>query len=379
MPRAVAKKAGPQAAARALDKLGKVAERFSGFAPAVQVLTNVQSVLTIFHQFNRAVGCGGWPTQRIALLHGPSNHGKTQFLLGLNRSFIEAGHFASHIDAELTTPENWARTMMGSAVDSPAFRAMRPRNYEETAHSVRSIAEVITEAKAKGEIPANTSCLVGVDSIRKLVPEKLLEKIAKGNDGLDGAKGRAAMMRAALNAQWLDELAPLAYHVGLAPVFISRETENPNADPWEPDFKVGGGTAMVYESSLVCRIMRDSWTKLGSAPAKGQTDTRKIIGERHLVRITKTKVSGKEGKVIDCYFHTSNGVDSPEGFDIARDVFDLCKRLLIIEQSGSWYSYKGERLGNGEPASIKQIRERPELQAELVAAFQPGEGEIVEQ
>ncbi len=338
----------------------------------------MKSVLTIFHQFNRGVGCGGWPTQRIALLHGPSNHGKTQFLLGLNRSFIEAGHFANHVDAELTTPENWAREMMGDAVDSKAFLAMRPRNYEEVAHSVRTTAEVITAAKAAGEIPADTACLVGIDSIRKLVPEKLLEKIAKGNDGLDGAKGRAAMMRAALNAQWLDELAPLAYHAGLAPVFISRETENPNADPWDPDFKVGGGTAMVYESSLVCRIMRDSWTKAGPAPAKGENDTRKIIGERHLVRITKTKVSGKEGKTIDTYFHTSNGVDSPPGFDIARDVFDLCKRLKIIEQSGSWYSHAGNKLGNGELNAIKLIRERPELQATLVAAFQPGEGEVVD-
>ncbi len=377
MPRA-AKKSTPVQAARALDKMGKVAERFSGFAPAVQVLTNVRSVPTIFHQFNRAVGCGGWPTQRIALLHGPSNHGKTQFLLGLNRSFIEARHFASHIDAELTTPENWARTMMGSAVDSPAFTALRPRNYEETAHSVRSIAEVMTAAKAAGEIPADTACIVGIDSIRKLVPEKLLEKIAKGNDGLDGAKGRAAMMRAALNAQWLDELAPLAYHAGLAPVFISRETENPNADPWEPDFKVGGGTAMVYESSLVCRIMRAEWIRQGAAPAKGQADTRKIVGERHLVRITKTKVSGKEGKVIDCYFHTSNGVDSPEGFDIAHDVFDLALRLKIITQLGAWYSYGGERLGQGEVKAIANVREHPDLQAKLVQAFQPGEGEIVE-
>jgi recombination protein RecA len=365
-------------AAKKIDNLGKIADLFSGFAPAVQVLTNVKAVPTIFHQFNRGVGVGGWPTQRIAMIHGPSNHGKTQFLLGLNLSFLIASHYAAHVDAELTTPEAWVRELMGDYADSRCFRAMRPRNYEEVASSVRSIAEVISHAKAEGTIPAETACIVGIDSIRKLVPEKLLDKISKGADGLDGAKGRGAMMRAALNAQWLDELAPLAYHAGLAPVLISRETENPNSDPWEPDFKVTGGVALVYESSLVLRIVRDNWVKAGSAPKKGESDTRKILGERHLVRITKTKVSGKEGKVIDSYFHTSNGTESPAGFDIARDVFDLCERLKIIEVKGSWYSYNGNNLGQGEVKAVQAIRERPELQAELVDAFQPGEGEIVD-
>lgn len=375
MPRTVkaaAKSGKPQDAARTLDKMGKVAERFSGFAPAPQVLTNVKAVPTIFHQFNRVVGVGGWPTQRIGLLHGPSNHGKTQFLIGLNLSFVVANHFAAHVDAELTTPHDWVVELMGPYANSPLLKAQRPRNYEETVGSVRSIAEVMSQAKDDGEISRETMCLVGIDSIRKLVPQRLFDQIAKGEGGIDGARGRAAMMKAALNAQWLDELAPLAYHAGLAPIFISRETENPNADPWAPDFKVGGGTALVYDSSLVCRIMRASWV------TDGPKDKPRIIGEKHLVRITKTKVSGKEGKVIDSFFHTSNGVASPAGFDIARDVFDQCERLKMFSLSGSWYSWKGERLGNGEAKVVQLIREKPDLQAALVAAFQPGEGEIIE-
>ena len=362
----------PVQAAKALDKMGEVASRFSGFAPATQVLTRVRAVPTIFPQLNRGIGIGGWPTQRISLLHGPSAHGKTTFLHGLNLSFLLAGHFAAYVDAELTTPEAWLIELMAQQASNPCFIAQRPRNYEETAASVRSIAENLVEAKAKGEIEQDVACIAGIDSIRKLVPQRLLEKIEKGEDGIDGAKGRAAMMRAALNAQWLDELAPLAYHANMAIVFVSRETENPDANPWDPKFKVGGGKALIYDSSIVARIVRASWV------TEGPKDKPRIIGERHLVSITKSKVSGKEGKTIDCYFHTSNGVASPAGFDRARDVFDQCERLKIIELRGNAYFWNKERLGMGESKSVQRLRDEPDLQRQLEAAFEPGEGEVVE-
>lgn len=364
-------------AAKGLDGMAKVAARFEGFRPATEVLTEVRAVETIFPQLNRATGVGGWPIQRISLIHGPSANGKTTLLHGLNLSFLIAGHFAGLVDAELTTPEAWLVQLMAEHSKNPAFVAQRPRSYEETVIATRNFATTIADAKAKGEIPAEVAGIVGVDSIRKLVPEKLLEKIIKEQGGIDGASGRAAMMKAALNAQWLDELAPLAYHAGLAIVFIAREAENPNAKPWEPDFKIGGGKALIYDSSLVARVMLSEYVKVGSKPRQGEADTRKVIGEQHLVRITKSKVAGKDGKVTDCYFHTSNGNESEAGFDRARDVFELCARLKILELTGSWYSLGKLKLGNGELKTVAKIREDKALMADLESRFAPGEGEII--
>lgn len=359
-------------ATKALDSLGKVAARFEGFRPATDVLTEVVAVPTIFPQLNRATGVNGWPIQRIALIHGPSANGKTTLLHGLNLSFLIAGHFAGLVDAELTTPEKWLVQLMAEHAHNKAFVAMRPRSYEETAKATRNFAEVISKARNDGEIGPEVAGIVGVDSIRKLVPEKLLEKLEKEEGGIDGASGRAAMMRAALNAQWLDELAPLAYHANLAIVFIAREAENPNSKPWEPEFKVGGGKALVYDSSLVARVMLSELTKTGPK------EKPHVIGEQHLVRITKSKVAGKDGKTTECFFHTSNGRESPAGFDRARDVFELAVRLKIIEQKAASYGYMGERLGIGELKAVQAIRENVDLMAKLEEAFVPGEGEIVE-
>lgn len=365
-------------ASKGLDVMAKIASRFEGWKPATEVLTEVKSVRTIFPQLNRATGVNGWPVQRIALIHGPSANGKTTLLHGLNLSFLVAGHFAGLVDAELTTPEAWLVSLMKGHEKNPAFVAQRPRSYEDTVKGTRSFAEVISAAREANEIGPEVCGIVGVDSIRKLVPQKLLEKIAAEKGGIDGASGRAAMMKAALNAQWLDELAPLAYHAQIAIVFITRETENPNAEPWDPEFKIGGGKALIYDSSLVARVMLSEYTKVGSKPKQGERDSRAIVGEQHLIRITKSKVAGKDGKTTECYFHTSNGKEAPEGFDRARDVFDLAARLKILDLSGSWYSYKGAKLGNGELKTVAKIREDETLRLELEAAFVPGEGEIVE-
>ena len=137
--------------------------------------------------------------QRIALIHGPSNHGKTIFSLGLGLSFLEAGHFFAYVDAEYTTPETWLQQLMAEQANNSAFVAMRPKSYEEVVKGVRRVVETVHNAVKAKELPLGTGVFVVVDSIRKLVPKALLEKLLKGDGGIDGAKGRAAMMKAALN------------------------------------------------------------------------------------------------------------------------------------------------------------------------------------
>ena len=338
------------------DRLGalrNVATSFGNWKPAGEVLTAVRAHPTIFPLVDRATGVGGWPIQRIGLVHGPSNHGKTAFVHGLGLSFLNSGNFYAFVDAEYTTPSDWLRTLMAEQADHPGFVAMRPRNYEQTVKAVREFAQTIANQRAKGALPPDVTGLIVVDSVRKLVPKKLLDNMMKDSGGLDGASGRGAMMKAALNGQWLDELVPLMFHANLGMVFISREIENTDTAMKlnEPgagfDYKVQGGKAMLYESSLVTRITR-SWVKDGSG------DDARIVGERHKVAITKTKVSGKTDKVSNGFFHTSNGLLVPTGFDRARDVLELALDAKVVTQSGSWFRW-GDMKWQGQNNAVKAL------------------------
>lgn len=347
-----------------LEGLAEVAAGFEHWKPAGEVLTRVRSLPTQFVQVDFASRVGGWPMQRFALVHGPSNHGKTAFSIGLGASFLEGGHFFGLIDAEHTTPEDWLIKLMGQWVALPGFVAMRPESYEQAVDGVRGMLAAISKAREAGKLAPGTSALIVVDSIRKLVPKGLLAKILKGKDGIDGAKGRAAQMKAALNAQWLDELTPALYQSGAAMVFIARESENPDAGTFDQDFKIGGGKALQFESSLSARVTRAAWVKDGSG------DDARVVGERHRVRIWKTKVGPKDDKCSDAFFHTSNGTLTPEGFDRARDVLELARDFGVVTvdkgHSYQWAS-AGEVLARGESATIRKLSDDPKTLAAIEA------------
>lgn len=339
-----------------LKAFAEVAKDFEGFLPASKVLTEVRAVRTIFPQIDVATRVQGWPLQRVAVIHGPSNHGKTLFLHGLGASFLRAGHFNQLIDAEFTTDMRWLRALMGPLADSPAFLAMRPKSYEQTTRAVRDSVNALAKARDDGRIPKTTSTLIGVDSIRKLVPEKILEQIEAEKGGVDGRGGTTAMFKAALNAAWLDELVPLLYHTNSTLVIIAREAEKIDATKYEQNWKVGGGKSLVYDSSIAARITRAEWV------TEGEGKTRKVLGERHRVAIHKTKIAGKDDKEVVSFFHSSNGTDCPEGFDLARDVFELAVDHGLIKRMGQEYvdQMTGEVFGKSENASVRELRKDPE-------------------
>jgi RecA/RadA recombinase len=343
-----------------MKQLGEVAKEFKTWQPAREALENVRAVKTVFPQINVGTRVGGWPIQRITLIHGPSNHGKTAVVHGLGLSFLLAGHYYAYIDAEMTTPSDWTKRLMGEMANNSAFVAKRPHSYEEVVDAVRSFVEILTDAKEKGRLPPDTSALIAVDSLRKLVPERLMDKLLKEGSaekkksesskknatqkgGVDGMAGRAAQYKAALNSAWLDELVPLMAHANTCMVIVGREAEND--DPFAEDWKLTGGKGLEYDSSLIMRIDRAAWVK--------QPDG-SVIGERLRARIRKTKIAGKRGKVTDCYVHLSNGALIPEGFDRARDVLELARQCGIVETNGSWYvdAKTGEAIGQGENAAV---------------------------
>jgi len=324
-----------------LKQLSDVAGDFKGWEQGRKILTPVNSVPTIFPQFDVATRVRGYPIQRVVLVHGPSNHGKTVFMLGLGSSFLGAGHFYFHVDAEMTTPEPWVVETLRANADLPTFKALRPGSFEETADCVRGAAEKLKELRTKNKIPESTVALFGIDSIQKLVPRNLLEALLdpkKNKDGdIDPLKGRGGMYQAALNTAWMKELIPLLYHCNAGLCILGRESQNTNkSGMFDIDYKVGGGNAIYYDSSLVVRITRNGWVERGSEKNK------EVIGERHLAQIMKTKVGHKDAKVTLCYFHTSNGQFIPAGFDQARDVIELGLRAGVLEQRNK----DGDKSGN---------------------------------
>ena len=364
---------------KARREWGKVSERFDRWRPACEELTLVRSVPTRFVQLDRATRCGGFPIERISTVHGPSNHGKTQLCLGLIDSFLTLDHGAALVDAEFTTPHDWCERLMGDNAKHPAFVAQRPSTYEETANAVREYVKVIAKARDDGDLPEDTSALIVVDSVRKLIPASLLEdvlKVAKSDKNTEMLTGRTGQVKAQVTQAWLDELVPLMGRNRMGIVMIAREIDKDGASADDKKFDcawaVAGTKGLIFDASLVMRVTRAKWIY------DGPEEEKKVIGERHRVRIWKTKVEGKEGKFTDCYFHTSNGVYQPYGFDRARDVLELAVAYGIVEQKGAWFNMAdGARLGQGENRVCKLLNECPERLAEIEAVvrarFRPDE------
>lgn len=377
------KKSAREAKAR-MKHHDAVAKRFEAFRHARDVLRVVRAVPTCFVQFDHGVRVGGFPIERFTLVHGASGHGKSLFTLGLVKSFLTRNHFALYVDAERTTPVTWAEELMGRELaHHPRFFAIRPDSYEDTIAQVRAFLNHLAEAKEAGEVDADTSAVVVVDSLRKLVPRDLMKEILQAEvdaKEITGGRDRRAQLQAKMNAAWMDEIVPLLERSGAAFIAIAREMADPDADMWAKkfgnDYKIGGGTAIIYEASLRIRIERDRYI------VHGEGKDKRTYGERHKIVIKKTKVSGKDDREIVCYFHSSNGVLVPSGFDTARDVLELARVFKVVEVSGASYSFEGERIAMGEHNAVKVLHETPMLLSEIErrvrAAFEKHEPVMTE-
>lgn len=334
----------------ALEKMG---DAFSRWERPSKVFTAVRAVPTIFPAVDAALGVGGLPLERYMLVHGPSGGGKTQFGIGLGLSFLDGGHLFALQEPEITTPLEFVETLMKKRANDPCFFANRPENYEAAVDAVREFCNGVEKLRSRGKIQKLAGGLVVCDSITKLVPKNLLEKlIAEGSEkaGVDGMSGGAGRYIAALNAQWCRELTGLLYRTGCSFVAIARERVNQSG--YGHHFTVPGGKDLVFESSIQFRVTRKP-LKVGS----------KVVGSRHEVVILKTKVADGTLETVDAYFHTANGEDgTPSGFDRARDVWELavetgaCKRFKRKNTVG-YETFDGEILPDEPEENIRRLRE----------------------
>jgi RecA/RadA recombinase len=366
-----------KAAASRFKSLARAASQLSDWKPAHSVLTEVRAVPTIFPLLDAVSGVGGWPTDRFTLLHGPSNEGKTELLLGLGKSFLARGHFFNLIDAELTTPFSWTKQLLGAEADSPGFVAIRFGSFEYIRGAVRRFCDKIGELREAGEIDPDTSALIALDSIRKLVPEKIWDELTKEAEGkakrgpggkaqprgVDGYGGRAAQYKAALNAAWLDELIPLLAQTGVGMITITRETPDPD-DDFDREVRLGGGKALFFDSSFVVRTTKER--DLVDGEGKDAT----LVGERRCVAVYKTKIAGRTVRWPEAFYHSSNGrlAGVPAGFDRPRDLLELALQRGVCEAKGSWIAFDGANVGQGANRTVRRLHAEPSLLARLEAA-----------
>jgi recombination protein RecA len=368
---------------RGARQVAALSRRFdgAGWKTAAENVREVRAVPSIFPLVDATLGVGGWPTDRFGLVHGPSNEGKTMFVLGLLLSFLVRGHAAAFIDAERSTPKSWLTKLFPPEIlSSPLFRHMLPTSYEQTVDAVRAWCEAIGEAKAAGEIDPNTTGIIVLDSLRKLNPKRLLDKILKeGSEegetvgkgrfakkkggGVDGMSGAAGRYKAQLNAAWMDELTVLLEQTGTAMVAIGREYKAGGATiSFGDDWVLGGGESLYFESSVVARI------ELECPVYVGDKESKRMVGERHSLQVRKTKIGDKEVRYPLSHFHTSNGLFLPYGFDRSRDLLELGEACGVLDVKGAWYSFDGARIGQGEDVAAKRLAEDPELLGRLEAA-----------
>lgn len=332
-----------------------------GWKRGDDALDRVEVVSTIFPDFNRATRCGGLPVNRMHTVHGPTHGGKTAFVFGLLKSFLDGGHAAAYVDAEHSTPKEFASELLGESAASDNFFAHAPNTYEDTIDAVSEFLEMMT--KARKDSPEMKSIVV-IDSINKLTPSRELKNVLKSG-GDEVSKGHAGRYRAAVNQSWLNHLSPRLKPAGCAMVFIAQEREQADADPWEVDggVEVKGGQALKFDASMLIRVSKSMPQRdTSTATEKSKGD---VVGFIHRVRIYKSKVSHMDGAFSDCVFHFSNGKQTPPGFDTARDALHVAKRMGVVQVSGSWLGWR-KRRWQGEMKGAAWLADNPTSLHELL-------------
>jgi recombination protein RecA len=333
---------------------------------AGNVLDEIVSVRTVFPDFNRASRVGGLPVRRIHTVHGPSAGGKTAFVLGLAKSFVDVGYLTGYIDAEYTLGIGFANNILKDIKDKPNFLAKRPSSFEDAMRSVDQFLNNAIKVKSKY---SNSKSLLIIDSINKLVPKRELSNVLKrGEMSVSGAselsKGHHGRYRASLNQAWLDHLTPRVSESDTAIVFIAQERDNDSAkDFLKKEFKVKGGAALIFDASLVMRVYKSSPVYIN--PSSDNKGNDNICGFSHKVRIWKSKVAHMDGRYTDCIFNLSNGKLTQSGLDTVRDALNAGVYYDVVKKSGSWFTYENYR-SQGFNNMLIKFRDDPFLLGQLL-------------
>lgn len=273
--------------------------------------------------FDLALGIGGFPRGRVVELYGPEATGKTTLALHVIAEAQKQGGQAAFIDAEHALDSTYA-AKVGVNVDD--LLISQP-DYGEQA---LEIAEVLVRSGAVD--------VIVVDSVAALVPKAELE----------GEMGDAHMgLQARLMSQALRKLTAIVSRSKTCLVFVNQIREKIGFFLGSPETTTGG-RALKFYSTMRIDVRRLATLKDGDS----------VIGNRVKVKIVKNKMAPpfKEAQFDIIY---------GEGISLEGDMIDCGVDQGLIERTGTWYSYKGERLGQGRENVKKLLKENTKLASEI--------------
>jgi len=273
--------------------------------------------------FDAALGVGGFPRGRVIEVFGPESSGKTTITLQVIAEAQKTGGIAGFIDAEHALDPGYAKKL---GVDVDNLLVSQP-DYGEQALE-------ITEALVR----SNAMDVLVVDSVAALVPKA----------ELDGEMGDSHMgLQARLMSQALRKLTGTVAKSRTCLIFINQIREKIGVMFGNPETTTGG-KALKFYSSVRIDIRRIAAVKEGDV----------VIGSRTKVKIVKNKVAPP---FRDAEFDILYG----EGISREGDLLDLAANHNIVEKSGSWYSYKGERIGQGRENARQFLKDNKDVLAKL--------------
>ena len=286
---------------------------------------NVETISTGSLTLDLALGVGGLPRGRITEIYGPEASGKTTLALHAVAEAQKKGGEAAYIDVEHALDPVYAKAL---GVDVDSLLVSQP----DSAEQALEIAEALIRSGAID--------IIVVDSVAALVPRQEIE----------GEMGDAHVgLQARLMSQAMRKLAGAVGKTGCVAIFINQLRLKVGVVYGNPEV-TAGGNALKYYASVRLDVRRQETLKNGG----------EAYGSHTRVRVVKNKVAApfKEAEFDVIY---------GKGISRMGELLDLAIELDVIQKSGSWFSYKEDRLGQGRDNVRDFLQNNPDLSAEIEA------------
>lgn len=270
-----------------------------------------------------ALGIGGVPRGRVTEIFGPESSGKTTLALHIIAEAQKQGGIAAFIDAEHALDANYAKNL---GVNTDEMLISQP----DTGEQALEIAEVL--------VRSNAVDVIAIDSVAALVPRAEID--GEMGDSLPGLQAR-------LMSQALRKLTAAISKSGCVVIFVNQLREKIGVMFGNPETTTGG-RALKFYASVRMDIRRSDAIKVGT----------ESIGHRGKVKVVKNKLAPpfREAEIEMIY---------GEGISREGSLLDLAVEKGMVEKSGTWFSYKGERIGQGRDNAKKFLRENPKVASDL--------------
>ncbi|MEQ9424288.1 MAG: recombinase RecA [Cyclobacteriaceae bacterium] len=307
-----------------IDKLEKTYGKGTVMKLSDEKVVDVPVIPTGSLGLDIALGVGGLPKGRVIEIYGPESSGKTTLSMHCIAEAQKAGGLAAFIDAEHAFDKVYAEKL---GIDIDNLLISQPDNGEQA-------LEIAEHLIRSGAID-----IIVIDSVAALVPKSELE----------GEMGDSKMgLQARLMSQAMRKLTGTLNKTGCACIFINQLREKIGVMFGNPETTTGGNALKFYAS------VRLDIRRIGQI--KEAADN--ITGNRTRVKVVKNKVA-PPFKVVE--FDIMYG----QGISKVGEIIDLGVELNIVEKAGSWFSYDGNKLGQGRDAVKNLILDNPELMEEL--------------